>query len=99
GPVEAFVAAHFFCADAGVPHPLRAAGHRAAQADLDRVPRQSRPQCRDLGGAGGRHSAVIPPMLRLYPEVAWVNSFRIADPGLAVDRPPVLLAPMAAILG
>jgi hypothetical protein len=38
-------------------------------------------------------------VLRLYPEVAWVNSFRIADPGLAVDRPPVLLAPMATILG
>ncbi len=38
-------------------------------------------------------------VLRLRPEVAWVNSFRIADPGLAVDRPPVLLAPMAAILG
>jgi hypothetical protein len=38
-------------------------------------------------------------VLRLYPEVAWVNSFRVADPGLAVDRPPVLLAPMAAILG
>src|SRR3972149_9611108 len=35
-------------------------------------------------------------VLRLYPEVAWVISFRIADPGLAVDRPPVLLAPMAA---
>ena len=28
-----------------------------------------------------------------------VNSFRLADPGLAVERPPVLLAPMAAILG
>jgi hypothetical protein len=38
-------------------------------------------------------------VIRLYPEVAWVNSFRIADPGLAVNRPPVLLAPMAAILG
>src|SRR5689334_20039377 len=38
-------------------------------------------------------------VLRLYPEIAWVTSFRIADPGLAVDRPPVLLAPMAAILG
>ena len=36
---------------------------------------------------------------RLYPEIAWVNNFRLADPGLAVDRPPVLLAPMAAILG
>ena len=38
-------------------------------------------------------------VLRLYPEIAWVNNFRLADPGLAVERPPVLLAPMAAILG
>ena len=38
-------------------------------------------------------------VIRLYPEVAWVNSFRIADPGLAIDRHPKLLAPMAAILG
>ena len=38
-------------------------------------------------------------VLRLFPEIAWVNSFRLADPGLAVERPPVLLAPMAAILG
>ena len=38
-------------------------------------------------------------VIRLYPEVSWVNSFRIADPGLAIDRRPVLLAPMAAILG
>src|SRR5512147_265890 len=38
-------------------------------------------------------------VLRLYPEIAWVNNFRLADPGLAVDRPPVLLAPMATILG
>jgi hypothetical protein len=38
-------------------------------------------------------------VLRLYPEIAWVNNFRLADPGLAVDRPPILLAPMAAILG
>jgi hypothetical protein len=37
-------------------------------------------------------------VIRLYPEVAWVNSFRISDPGLAVDRRPTLLAPMAAIL-
>jgi len=37
--------------------------------------------------------------LRLYPEIAWVNNFRLADPSLAVDRPPILLAPMAAILG
>ena len=38
-------------------------------------------------------------VIRLFPEVDWVNSFRVADPGLAVERPPVLLAPMAAILG
>ena len=37
-------------------------------------------------------------VLRLYPEVAWVNGFRVSDPGLAVDRRPSLLAPMAAIL-
>src|SRR5215203_3964549 len=37
-------------------------------------------------------------VIRLFPEVNWVNSFRLADPGLAVERPPVLLAPMAALL-
>jgi hypothetical protein len=38
-------------------------------------------------------------VIRLYPEVSWVNNFRVADPGLAIDRHPTLLAPMAAILG
>jgi hypothetical protein len=38
-------------------------------------------------------------VIRLYPEVSWVNNFRIADPGLALARHPTLLAPMAAILG
>ena len=38
-------------------------------------------------------------VIRLFPEVSWVNGFRLADPGLAVAKPPVLLAPMAAILG
>ena len=38
-------------------------------------------------------------VFRLFPEVAWVNSFRTADPGLALARAPVLLAPMATILG
>src|SRR5437868_5589467 len=38
-------------------------------------------------------------VIRLFPEVAWVNSFRLADPGLALERAPKLLAPMAAILG
>jgi hypothetical protein len=38
-------------------------------------------------------------VIRLFPEVSWVNSFRRADPGLAVQGAPTLLAPMAAILG
>jgi len=38
-------------------------------------------------------------VIRLYPEVSWVNNFRIADPGLAIEKHPTLLAPMAAILG
>ena len=38
-------------------------------------------------------------VIRLYPEVSWVNNFRVADPGLAIERHPTLLAPMAAILG
>ena len=37
-------------------------------------------------------------VLRLYPEIRWVNSFRISDPGLTVERPPVMLAPMATLL-
>lgn len=35
---------------------------------------------------------------RLFPEVNWVNSFRISDPGLAIDHDPKLLAPMATLL-
>ncbi|MGE5512205.1 MAG: flagellar motor protein MotA [Bacteroidota bacterium] len=35
---------------------------------------------------------------RLYPEIRWVNAFRIADPGLAISHRPVLLAPMATML-
>jgi hypothetical protein len=35
---------------------------------------------------------------RLHPEVQWVNSYRISDPGLAVESPPKLLAPMATML-
>src|SRR5437660_8784654 len=38
-------------------------------------------------------------IIRLFPEINWVNGCRLADPGLAVDRPPVLLAPMAVLLG
>jgi hypothetical protein len=36
--------------------------------------------------------------LRLYPEINWVNNFRISDPGLTVEKSPVLLAPMATML-
>ncbi len=35
---------------------------------------------------------------RLYPEIGWVNAFRIADPGLASGASPTLLAPMATML-
>lgn len=37
-------------------------------------------------------------VFRLYPEIRWVNAFRIADPGLAISHQPVLLAPMATML-
>src|SRR6478609_4796997 len=37
-------------------------------------------------------------VIRLFREVNWVNSFQLADPALAVERPPVLLAPMAVLL-
>jgi hypothetical protein len=35
---------------------------------------------------------------RLWPEVNWVNHFRIADPGLEIPYRPTLLAPMATML-
>ncbi len=38
-------------------------------------------------------------VLRLFPEVNWVNSFRVAQSGDEVKKQPVLLAPMASILG
>jgi hypothetical protein len=38
-------------------------------------------------------------VIRLFPEIHWVNGFRIGDPGIEVRRPPVLLAPMATLLG
>ena len=37
-------------------------------------------------------------VMRLYPEIRWVNAFRIADPGLSISAQPVLLAPMSAML-
>ena len=37
-------------------------------------------------------------VVRLYPEIRWVNAFRIADPGLGVENQPTLLAPIATML-
>jgi len=37
-------------------------------------------------------------VVRLFREIGWVNDFRLADPGLQMDNPPVLLAPMAVML-
>jgi len=37
-------------------------------------------------------------VIRLYPEIRFVNAFRISDPGLAGAHQPVLLAPMATML-
>lgn len=37
-------------------------------------------------------------IMRLYPEIRWVNNFRISEPGLSVEKKPALLAPMATML-
>lgn len=37
-------------------------------------------------------------VVRLYPEIRWVNAYRISDPGLSISHQPVLLAPMATML-
>ena len=37
-------------------------------------------------------------VIRLYPEIRFVNEFRISDPGLGSGREPTLLAPMATML-
>ena len=37
-------------------------------------------------------------VIRLYPEIRFINAFRISDPGIASDHQPVLLAPMATML-
>jgi len=37
-------------------------------------------------------------VIRLYPEIRWVNAVRISDPGLTITHKPVLLAPMATML-
>jgi biopolymer transport protein ExbB/TolQ len=37
-------------------------------------------------------------VLLLYPEVRWINTFRLGEPGFDVPRRTALLAPMAALL-
>lgn len=38
-------------------------------------------------------------VIRLMPEVRWVNAYRLRDPGLELREQPAMLAPMATILG
>jgi hypothetical protein len=38
-------------------------------------------------------------VVRLFAEVRWVNNYRYREPGLEVLKPPVLLGPMATLLG
>jgi len=47
-----------------------------------------------LIGAGNLVAQVV----QLRPEVEWIESFRRREPGLTQPRPPVMLAPMAAML-
>jgi len=42
---------------------------------------------------------ILAQVIRLIPEVRWVNSFRKGNPDLEISREPVLLAPMKALLG
>lgn len=37
-------------------------------------------------------------VIRLYPEIRWVNAFRVSDPGIAMSHKPRLLLPMATML-
>jgi hypothetical protein len=37
-------------------------------------------------------------VIRLFPEIIWVNSFRMGDPGVEVRAAPRLLGPMASLL-
>src|SRR6202035_46179 len=37
-------------------------------------------------------------VIRLFPEVEWVNGFRLPDPGRAGGRVPAVVAPMGSVL-
>ena len=78
---------------------LRARRLRAPQADLDAFMANPGLNALIIGVLLIGIVLSFRQVIRLFPEIAWVNGFRLADPGLAVERPPVLLAPMAAILG
>ncbi len=52
-----------------------------------------------LGAAGIGVLITFRQVIRLFREVRYVNAFRISDPASTAAKPPVLLAPMAAILG
>src|SRR5260370_13122837 len=36
-------------------------------------------------------------VIRLFPEIEWGSGLSLPDPGLAVERPPALLAPLAVL--
>ncbi len=38
-------------------------------------------------------------VLKLRPEVEWIETYRRNEPGLSIQQPPVLVAPMASMLG
>jgi hypothetical protein len=38
-------------------------------------------------------------VIRLYPEINWVNQFRLSDPAIKQKKPPVLLSPMVKLMG
>jgi len=38
-------------------------------------------------------------IVRLYPEIMWVNKFRLSDPTITQKKPPVLLSPMIKLFG
>jgi hypothetical protein len=42
---------------------------------------------------------ILRKVLEIGPEVRWIESYRSAGPGLSVSRPPILLAPVATMLG
>ena len=70
-----------------LPDAGRLPRRHPAQAALRLVPEQSGPQRPDRRRAGVWASFTPSGRcMRLYPEIRWVNAFRIADPGLAISH-------------